>query len=82
MPFCFKAPCQFIPLFNLRFNALWLDAHLDAARRVQISQHRTKQGGCMLTANYVSHRVFAIQFKPHYFICTYLSIFLFYLQTP
>jgi len=43
------------PKFSV-FNALYSGGHLVTTRRVGISQHRTKQGGCMLPANYVSHR--------------------------
>jgi hypothetical protein len=43
------------PKFSV-FNTPYSGGHLVTTRRVRSSWRRTKQGGCMLPANYVSHR--------------------------
>jgi hypothetical protein len=67
------------------FNALWLAAHLNAAGRIRNSRRRTKLWSCAPTANYVSHRVLAIQFRPRglfAFICLFCSAYERHDDTP
>jgi len=46
-------------LSHVQLNVLWLTELLEAAWTVQISQHKTKLGGYLLTAVYINHNALA-----------------------
>jgi hypothetical protein len=74
--------CHLICCSSFQFNALSLTAHLDAARKVLISQQRTIPGGCTFNANYISHYVCIPFISNHVVYLHVFSFFLFYLKMP
>jgi hypothetical protein len=62
MPFSINDPRQFTPPPNLHClmsSGMLYGRPLEAAWTVQISQHKTKLGGYLLTAVYINHNALA-----------------------
>jgi len=52
MPFSLM-PFAILHHFHFQLDSLWLATHLDDAKKVWNMWHKTKLGGCVLTANYI-----------------------------